>query len=160
MLQTFGFLPIRQQFTRDIFGIPHDIRFSQEILDDYYPSHQHFLSSKSIVPVWRTYVTHAYQELSRTITTASGALLPSKLFLIPAAYNAAAKAFFGDAFPADKTYRDFEAFNNVLHIVAPGFPRFFLAGSYHRWNRVITIMKDYVANLRREKKRNQQNSSR
>jgi hypothetical protein len=112
--------------------------------DRYFPAHHRYLSPQQIQPLLKSYAKHTHEAVIESLDNFDGTSTPFISFIIPIAYKAAAYAFFGSSFPADKSLEPFKNFDSVFHLKAAGVPDFFLKKKIQAWEEVIQIIEDYM----------------
>ena len=118
-------------------------------METYYPAHHRVLAPKSIGAILERYAKHTFNQLSTKMFDLNGASTPLITLIIMPAYVSAATAFFGENFPAAKTYEDFATFTDSFHIMVADFPHFLTAGPRKRWDNVIGVFEQYLQDLRK-----------
>jgi hypothetical protein len=112
--------------------------------NSYIPAHHRYLSPQQIKPLLNSYAKHAQRAVLESLDKFDGASMPFIPFIIPIAYKAAAYAFFGSSFPAEKSLEPFTKFDSVFHLRAAGVPDFFLKKNIQAWEEVIQMIEDYM----------------
>lgn len=123
--------------------------YSDEYADNYAPNHHRVLSSKGVANVLQRYATLVFDQVSTRVNELDGASTPLVKLLIVPAYVSAAKAFFGEGFPAAETYDDFATFNDSFHLIVGGIPNFFVKKQRVAWKRVVDVIEVHLGNLRK-----------
>ncbi|KAH8101770.1 cytochrome P450 [Cristinia sonorae] len=147
--RTFEFITIRKTISEEVFSTPKHVAMSSELSEIYFPAHHRILAPTNIGPILHRYAGHISQQLSTKISETEGASTPLIDLVIMPAYVAAAKAFFGERFPATRSYPPFFKFNDAFHLLVANLPRFITAGPREAWSQgVIQLFESYIRDVR------------
>ncbi|PIL31823.1 cytochrome P450 [Ganoderma sinense ZZ0214-1] len=142
--QSFDFLAVRVEMGRDVFTIRDEIGASPYMLDTYMHSLHHALLPTTIGPMVSTFLTSVHDTLLGVISSMDGASGPLKTFIVPPAYRAGAHAAFGPDFPAEKTWKAFQMFDESLPMLSAGLPKFILRKPLKAWDEIIDVIEEYL----------------
>ncbi|TCD68673.1 Cholesterol 7-alpha-monooxygenase [Steccherinum ochraceum] len=152
--QTFHFTEIRQEMQVRVFQMPHEVSYSEELSQSFFPAHHRALVPGKIRSLLAAYARFAYSELSARVHTIESLPKGTPLaagIVSPAAYNAAAKALYGATYHARETMGSFMQFDGVFHMVAGGLPLWLMPSARKGWEDVIEHSVEHVRFLRKSK---------
>lgn len=143
--ETFIFTPIRLEMSVDVFDISHEATYSQGMLSSFEVHHK-YLSPKEVPRLLQAYAGHIHSELGNEIGRLSQTGKTSlKDLLLPAAYNSACKAFLGQNFPAEKTFRDFQTYDETLPLFFAKAPGFVLRKARTAWTNIQNAIAEHIS---------------
>ncbi|OCH85566.1 cytochrome P450 [Obba rivulosa] len=143
----YDFAEIRLQMNA-IFLIPK-YALPPDMVAHYFPAHHRVLAPNSVPDMLKHYTRQAHHFVTEAIASHSGRKIPLADFIVPAAYNATAKALFGHSFPADKTFDGFKRFDAAFPLMVADAPGFMFAKARRAWANVIDVLESYVEELER-----------
>jgi len=152
---TFQFTVIRQEMQVQVFKLPHDISYSEELSESFFPAHHRALVPGNIRGLLASYAHHTHQELRtrfNNVTESSGGV-PLAFIIAPAAYCAAGKALYGASYPADQTMERFNKFDTVFHMIAGGLPLWLIPSARKGWEDLNVANEGHLRTLRQTKEK-------
>lgn len=145
--KTFQFTPIRIEITHKIFGSSPALTQDPVYYEDYYKAHHEELSPIKVVSVLQRYGAFTYEALQKALDKLDDNSGATKLsFIKPAAYDAAAYAFFGKAFPSEESYEPFKTFDEGFLLLQTDIPRFFLKKPIQAREKLFKLFENYLSN--------------
>lgn len=153
LVQTFHFTEIRQEMQVQVFQLPHEVSYSEQLTESFFPAHHRALTPGNIRGLLSSYARHTHDELSIRLNKLDGLSqgTPLASIISPAAYCAAGKALYGASYPAAQTMERFVKFDSVFHMIAGGLPLWLIPSAQKGWEDVITAGAKHLENLRSSK---------
>jgi len=147
--KTFSFTPIRLGVAERVMQIPHDIAYSPVLAGHIFRGHTKLMAPQNIHTFVEKYTQLAHKCISDAIDRREDHKVQLVDLIIPAAYTSSACAFFGESFPAEKTYPHFTKFTGSFHLLIAGVTRTMMPGPWKAWDAIFDIIVDYIADLRK-----------
>ncbi|KDR67461.1 hypothetical protein GALMADRAFT_258407 [Galerina marginata CBS 339.88] len=116
--QSFGFSPIRLEYTVAIFGMPHESVYTPYMKEELFAYHHRLLAPTAIGSLISSYEQQTLRVLTSFNSPENTSLVR---FLHPQMYDSAILAFMGVTFPTATSYPLFLAFDNAFPLLAAGF---------------------------------------
>ena len=110
-------------------SLVHRFANSQIMKEDIFPMGHRLLSPKCVQPVVDKFIALTYQHLEERAHQCNGINVALKDFIVPLAFDASSRAFFGKHFPVNDLFKPFKPFDQSIHLILAGVPKVFMKGS-------------------------------
>ena len=109
-----------------------------------FPTGHKLLSPKHVQPVVDKYIALTYQHLEERANDYNGLNVPLRDFIVPMAFRASSRAFFGRRCPANDLFEPFKVFDNNFHLLMAGVPKVFMKDPANALDELATITENYL----------------
>jgi hypothetical protein len=106
--------------------------------------HHSALSPKEVPVIISKYTFFTLKKLGEVVPAGPPMTLALKDLVLRTSFNAAAKALFGSAIPADLMFDYFVRFDNKMHLLAAKLPSFMTIEPRKAWDVVISYLHRYL----------------
>ena len=123
-------------------SLVHRFANSQIMKEDIFPMGHRLLSPKCVQPVVDKFIALTYQHLEERAHQYNGINVALKYFIVPLAFDASSRAFFGKHFPVNDLFKPFKLFDQSIHLILAGVPKVFMKGSVTALDDLATIIEE------------------
>ncbi|KAI0698393.1 cytochrome P450 [Cerioporus squamosus] len=142
--QNYDFASTRAEMGHKVFQLREQTSSAPYMVDTYVENLHNALLPSNLRPMVETYIASAHDSLLSMISSMDGASGSLKTFIIPPAYRAACHAGFGQDFPAERSYPPFKVFDDEIHLIEAGLPKFLLSKPLNARERLLDLLEDYA----------------